>query len=82
MGETFPGFAFVGWFAMLAPTGTPAANVGQMNRELGKVLRDPEITARLREFGVYTEGGDTPENKCHPAVILFPGWEITLESAA
>lgn len=53
-----------------------------MNRELDKVLRAPEIIGRLREFGVYTEGADTPENKCHPAVIVFPGWEITLESAA
>ena len=62
VGETFPGFAFVGWFVMVAPTGTPAAIVTQMNREMDKILRDPEITNRLREFGVYTDGADTPEN--------------------
>jgi tripartite-type tricarboxylate transporter receptor subunit TctC len=59
--ETFPGFDFNGWFAMVAPAGTPADIVRRMNREIGLVLADPEIAKRLREIGFYTDGAEPPE---------------------
>jgi tripartite-type tricarboxylate transporter receptor subunit TctC len=59
--ETYPGFEFIGWFAFVVPTGTPADVVQKMNREIGRVLREPEVTQRLATLGFYTEGGDTPE---------------------
>jgi tripartite-type tricarboxylate transporter receptor subunit TctC len=59
--ETFPGFDFNGWFAMVAPAGTPADIVRRMNREIGLVLADPEIARRLREIGFYTDGAEPPE---------------------
>jgi tripartite-type tricarboxylate transporter receptor subunit TctC len=59
--ETFPGFDFNGWFAMVAPAGTPADIVRRMNREIGLVLADPEIAGRLREIGFYTDGAEPPE---------------------
>jgi tripartite-type tricarboxylate transporter receptor subunit TctC len=59
--ETFPGFDFTGWFVIVAPTGTPAPVVQQLNRELDKVLKDPEIVQKLREFGMFTDGAETPE---------------------
>jgi tripartite-type tricarboxylate transporter receptor subunit TctC len=59
--ETFPGFDFNGWFAMVAPAGTPADVVQRMNKEIGAVLADPEIARRLREIGFYTDGAEPPE---------------------
>ena len=59
--ETFPGFDFNGWFAMVAPAGTPADIVRRINREIGLVLADPEIARRLREIGFYTDGAEPPE---------------------
>ncbi|HEY6864683.1 MAG TPA: tripartite tricarboxylate transporter substrate-binding protein, partial [Burkholderiales bacterium] len=59
--ETFPGFEFIGWFAFVAPAGTPKDVVGAMNREIDKVLQDPEVRQRLATLGFYTEGGDTPQ---------------------
>ena len=59
--ETFPGFEFIGWFAFVAPAGTPKDIVGAMNREIEKVLQDPEVRQRLATLGFYTEGGDTPQ---------------------
>ena len=59
--ETFPGFDFNGWFAMVAPAGTPPYIVRRMNREIGLVLADPEIAGRLREIGFYTDCAEPPE---------------------
>jgi tripartite-type tricarboxylate transporter receptor subunit TctC len=59
--ETFSGFDFNGWFAIVAPTGTPPEIVQRMNKEIGRVLADPELANRLREIGFYTDGAEPPE---------------------
>jgi tripartite-type tricarboxylate transporter receptor subunit TctC len=59
--ETLPGFDFIGWFAVVAPTGTPADVIERMNREVDAALKDVEIVSRMRDVGMYTEGGGTPE---------------------
>ena len=59
--ETYPGFEYVGWFALLAPSGTPAAIVQRVNREMDRVLADPEIAQQLFDFGLVNEGAGTPE---------------------
>jgi len=59
--ETFPGFDFSGWMAVVAPSGTPVAIVQRMNRELDNVLKQPEIMQRLREIGFYTTGAGTTQ---------------------
>lgn len=60
MAETFPGFEMVGWFMMVAPTGTPADIVQRMNREMDKILKEPEIQSRLRDFAFFSDGAETP----------------------
>jgi tripartite-type tricarboxylate transporter receptor subunit TctC len=59
--ETLPGFDFIGWFAVVAPTGTPAEVIQRMNHEVDAALKDVEIARRMRDVGMYTEGGGTPE---------------------
>ena len=59
--ETFPGFDFVGWFAIVAPTGTPQEVVRRANRDMDTVLKDPDIVQRLRSMGIFTDGANTPE---------------------
>jgi tripartite-type tricarboxylate transporter receptor subunit TctC len=59
--ETFPGFEFIGWFSFVAPAGTPADVVQRMNREIDKVLKDPEVNQRMASLGFYSDGADTPE---------------------
>jgi len=61
IGETVPGFEFSGWFALLAPAGTPADIVQRVNRDLDKTLNEPEVSQRLREFGIYSDGAGTPQ---------------------
>jgi tripartite-type tricarboxylate transporter receptor subunit TctC len=55
--ETIAGFEAVGWFAIVAPTGTPADIIGAMNREMNKVLTLPDVAARMRQFGMFDYGG-------------------------
>ena len=59
--ETFGGFDYVGWYALLAPKGAPAAIIRRVNRDLDQVLAEPDIAGRLRDFGIYTEGAGAPE---------------------
>ena len=61
LAETYPGFEYVGWFALLAPSGTPAPIVQRMNREMDRVLSDPEMAQKLYDFGLVNEGAGTPE---------------------
>ena len=59
--ETIKGFEYNGWYALLAPAGAPAAILRKINRDLDRVLADPDIVHRLREFGIYAEAAGTPE---------------------
>jgi tripartite-type tricarboxylate transporter receptor subunit TctC len=61
LAETYPGFEYVGWFALLAPAGTPANVVQRVNREMDRVLADPEVAQRLFDLGLVNEGAGTPE---------------------
>jgi tripartite-type tricarboxylate transporter receptor subunit TctC len=60
--ETVPGVVMNGFFAIVAPAGTPAEIVARLNREIGLYLQGPEIRDRLLAFGLATAGGGTPES--------------------
>jgi tripartite-type tricarboxylate transporter receptor subunit TctC len=62
LSETYPGFEYVGWFALLAPTGSPANAIQRVNRDMDKVLADPEVAQRLFDLGLVNEGAGTPES--------------------
>lgn len=59
--ESYPGFEYVGWFALLAPAGSPADALQKANRAMDAVLADPEIAKRLYGLGLVNEGAGTPE---------------------
>lgn len=62
LAESYPGFEYVGWFALLAPTGTPPGIVQRVNREMDKVLTEPDMAQKLFDFGLVNEGAGTPES--------------------
>jgi tripartite-type tricarboxylate transporter receptor subunit TctC len=49
--ETLPGFEMVGWFAIVAPTGTPAAVVQRVNRDVNTLLADRALADRIAAIG-------------------------------
>jgi len=62
LAETYPGFEYVGWFALVAPTGTSFDVVQRVNRDVNKVLADAEVSQRLRELGAIYEGPGAPQD--------------------
>jgi tripartite-type tricarboxylate transporter receptor subunit TctC len=59
IGETLPGFVIDGWFAVVAPTGTPPAIVQRLNEAIGQFLQSAEIRQRMIAFGLAASGAST-----------------------
>ena len=52
--ETMPGFTATGWFALLAPRGTPADIVQKINRDLNAVLVSSAVKDKLQPVATIT----------------------------
>jgi tripartite-type tricarboxylate transporter receptor subunit TctC len=61
LAEFLPGFEMVGWFAVVAPTGTPPALLQRMNREINSLLAERELRERILTVGPMVEPGGSPE---------------------
>jgi tripartite-type tricarboxylate transporter receptor subunit TctC len=59
--ETIPGFEATGWFAMMAPSGTPNDVVEKVSRGLHLVLEQPEVVQKLATLGTYSRSMSTAE---------------------
>lgn len=51
LAEKFAGFEMVGWFAIVAPTGTPAAVVERVNKDVNALLAEKEVAERIGTIG-------------------------------
>ncbi|MGO4329930.1 Bug family tripartite tricarboxylate transporter substrate binding protein [Cupriavidus sp. 2TAF22] len=49
------GFEYAPWYGFFAPAGTPPAVVQKLHEAVGKVLRDPEVVAKLSREGIEVE---------------------------
>lgn len=49
--EKLPGLEMVGWFAVVAPAGTPAAAIQRFNKDLNAVLAEREVAERIATIG-------------------------------
>jgi len=50
LGETYKDFEATSWIGFLAPGGTPAPIIDRYNREIVKILNQPDIRKRLQEM--------------------------------
>jgi tripartite-type tricarboxylate transporter receptor subunit TctC len=62
MKNFFPEFEYVGWYMLYAPVGTPAEVVQHVNRDVDRVLKEPEVAQKLFELGPVVESVGTPES--------------------
>jgi tripartite-type tricarboxylate transporter receptor subunit TctC len=53
--ETYPGFEYFGWYMLYAPTGAPSDTLQRVNRDMGQVMKDPQIGEKLTGFGSIVE---------------------------
>jgi len=56
----YPGFDAITWTGFVAPAGTPAPVVDRLHAEVQKVLKDPDIVAKLSAEGSTAMAGGTP----------------------
>ena len=49
------GYELDSWFALYAPAGTPADVVQQLNAEIGKILRTPEVIKKAGDSGTSVD---------------------------
>jgi len=57
---TVKGYEMTSWYALFAPTGTPAGIVEKLNKEVNAILAEKDIQEKLAGM-VATPGGGTPE---------------------
>jgi tripartite-type tricarboxylate transporter receptor subunit TctC len=55
-----PGFQSVGWYALLAPQGTPRDAVARLHKEVQAILAEPESRARMAGH-TLTPASGTPD---------------------
>jgi len=55
------GYSVSAWYGVLAPAGTPAEIISQLNGELAKALRHPDVRARLAVDGADPAPGTAAE---------------------
>jgi tripartite-type tricarboxylate transporter receptor subunit TctC len=55
-----PGYLWVFWYGLLAPAKTPRAVINQLNAEVTRILKEPEVRARLAPLGTEP-ATNTPE---------------------
>jgi tripartite-type tricarboxylate transporter receptor subunit TctC len=60
LAERWPGVDMVGWFAVVAPAGTPAAAVERFNRDLNALLGEREVADRIAAIGPIPDAGLKP----------------------
>ena len=53
----YPDVQGMGWFAIVAPVGTPREVLAKLNEEANKALNTPEIRDRVAALGGMVEGG-------------------------
>jgi tripartite-type tricarboxylate transporter receptor subunit TctC len=64
IGETLPGFVVDGWFAVVAPAGTPAPIVARLNQEIAHFLEHPAMRQRI--LGTERLGQPGSDDRVHP----------------
>jgi tripartite-type tricarboxylate transporter receptor subunit TctC len=50
-----------GWFGVFLPAGTPAPVVRKLSDEIDRILRLPEVTAKIEALGLQVVGGKPEE---------------------
>ena len=62
LSEKLGNFDMVGWFAIVAPKGTPQQAITKLNREVNALLADKELSARIANIGPLTDASMAEED--------------------
>lgn len=59
--ETLPGFENLGWFGLVAPTGTPKAVIAKIHGDVVRVLAQGDVKKRFEDIGMAAIGNTPAE---------------------
>jgi tripartite-type tricarboxylate transporter receptor subunit TctC len=60
-----PGFVITQWYGMLAPAKTPQPIVGKLNKEIARLLHEPDVKEKLAADGAEAVGNTPAEFGAH-----------------
>lgn len=60
-GPKLQGYEIVSWQAVFAPAGTPAPIVNRLATDIGKIIQEPDMRARLAALGIEPSGAGPAE---------------------
>ena len=80
LSEKLGNFDMVGWFAIVAPKGTPQQAMTKLNREVNVLLADKELSARIATIGPLTDATMAEEDVRKFLAAELARWtEVTKE---
>jgi tripartite-type tricarboxylate transporter receptor subunit TctC len=78
----FPGFEDVTWVGLFVPARTPDAVQQRINREVARLLADPDFIAKLGQTGFEPVGGTLPEIRAYLQRELTKWAKVVKETGA
>ncbi len=68
-------------FGVLAPAGTPAAIINQLNAAMAKMIENPDVKEQLLKQGVYAAAPTTPAKAAERLAQEVARWEKLIKEA-
>lgn len=78
----FPGFEDVTWVGLFVPARTPEAVQQRINREVARLLGEPDFVAKLGQTGFEPLGGNLPEIRSYLQRELVKWARVVKETGA
>jgi len=80
LSEKLGSFDMVGWFAIVAPKGTPPQAITRMNREVNLLLADKELSSRIANIGPLADSSMTEADVAKFLSVEMARWtDVTKE---
>ncbi len=76
----FPGYYAASWYGLMLPAGTPKANINILAKEIGTIMRVPEVREKMLAQG-FEPVGDTPAQFAKFIGEEIPRWENVVRKA-
>ena len=77
--QTVPGFVFQSWLGLAGPAATPAAIIDRLNRDVRRVLNEPDVQKRFADLG-GSAAPSTPDDLRKQVAAEIARWQQTVET--
>ena len=77
--QTVPAFVFQSWLGLAAPAATPAAIIDRLNRDVRRVLAEPDVQKRFADLG-GSAAPSTPDELRKQVEAEIQRWQQTVEA--